>query len=194
LAGVPCHHVRVHVDRVHRIHHRDAVLVAEDVENVAAVAFRTVRDENLVVSHLETASPVVVLRNGVPKKFVTLLRAITPEGLVPPEFVHGSMHCVTNGERQRFGDVADAAANQAPAKRGVFVGERFYPTRNLRKEVARFKLQVMVVQKGHKKLGTQERAQRESKPESLATTNATEKTRLAANSTAGVSQAEAAAS
>ena len=39
LACVARHHVCVYVRRIHRIRHRDLILAAENIENVAAIAF-----------------------------------------------------------------------------------------------------------------------------------------------------------
>src|SRR5689334_9000625 len=48
--GVPRHHVRVDVNRIYRIGDRDLVLVAQNIQDETAIAFGSVRNENLVVS------------------------------------------------------------------------------------------------------------------------------------------------
>jgi hypothetical protein len=53
-AGVAGHDVGVDVNRIDRIHHRDPVVVAENVEDVRTVAFRTVRNK-IIVSDLDGA-------------------------------------------------------------------------------------------------------------------------------------------
>src|ERR1700676_2280749 len=47
--GMAGHHIGVYVDWINRIGNRDPVLMAEDIENVSAVTFRTVRDEYFVI-------------------------------------------------------------------------------------------------------------------------------------------------
>ena len=63
-AGVARHHVRVHVYRIDRIGHRDLVLAAENIEDVTAVVFRSVRNEDFVVSNVNFAVAIVALRDG----------------------------------------------------------------------------------------------------------------------------------
>ena len=46
-AGSSTHHVRVDIDRIDRIGHADAVVVAQHVADVAAVALGTVADKYL---------------------------------------------------------------------------------------------------------------------------------------------------
>ena len=62
-ARVTGHHVGVDIDRINRIGDRDFVLVAENIEDVPAIAFRTVGNKNLVVSDVDLAIAVIVLRN-----------------------------------------------------------------------------------------------------------------------------------
>ena len=48
VAGVAGHHVGVHIHRIDRIGDGDDVALAEDVEDVAGIAFRAVGNEDLV--------------------------------------------------------------------------------------------------------------------------------------------------
>ena len=57
------HDVGVYIDRINRIGDRDLILVAKDVENMAAIAFRTVGEEDFVVCNLDAALPIIELRN-----------------------------------------------------------------------------------------------------------------------------------
>ena len=57
------HHVGVDVNRINRIGERDFVLVAENIEDVTAIAFRSVGDKNFVVGNLDLAIAIIVLRD-----------------------------------------------------------------------------------------------------------------------------------
>ena len=46
IAGAARHHVAVHIHRIHRVGHSDAVALAQDVEDVGAVALRSIRHED----------------------------------------------------------------------------------------------------------------------------------------------------
>ena len=60
-AGVARHHVRVDINRINRIGNRDFVLVAEDIEDVTAIAFRSVRNKNFVGGDVDLAVTIIVL-------------------------------------------------------------------------------------------------------------------------------------
>ena len=62
-AAVARHYVRVDIDRVNRIGNRDFVLVAENIENKAAIAFRSIRDKNLVIGDIDIAIAIIALRD-----------------------------------------------------------------------------------------------------------------------------------
>ena len=62
-AGVTGHHVRVDVNRVNRIGDRDFVLIAKNIENKTAIAFRSVRDKNLLVCDVDLAIAKILLRD-----------------------------------------------------------------------------------------------------------------------------------
>ena len=48
-AGVPRHYIGIDVNWINRIGNRDLILPAQNIENVTAVAFRPVRQENFVI-------------------------------------------------------------------------------------------------------------------------------------------------
>ena len=62
-AGVTCHDVRVDVSRINRIWNGDFVLIAKNIEDEAAIALRSVGDENLVVGDVDLAIPKIFLRD-----------------------------------------------------------------------------------------------------------------------------------
>ena len=64
LTGTACHDIAVHIDRVDRVSHSDAVAFAKDVEDVAAVALGAIGDEDLFGADVATAGLEVVFGNG----------------------------------------------------------------------------------------------------------------------------------
>ena len=124
-------------------------LCAEDVEDVAGVAFGAVADKNLVVGHLTAAVTEIVFRNGGTQPFVALFRAVAPERFAHGHFVHGLVHGGNGGGGQRFGHIANAAADEAPGGFGIRLAKNFDAPADFRKEVAGFQFQKIVVQEGH---------------------------------------------
>ena len=62
-AGVARHHVGIDVDRVNRIGNGNLVLLAEDIEDVTAIAFRSVGQKDFVVHDVDLAVTIIVLRD-----------------------------------------------------------------------------------------------------------------------------------
>ena len=108
---VPSHHICVDIDRINRIGDGDLVLVAENVEDVAAIAFRTVRDKNFVVGDLNVVFAIIVLCNFGSKKFVTLFRAIAAKCLAMTQLLDCALHCFNCRARERLRDVTNPAPN-----------------------------------------------------------------------------------
>ena len=148
-ARVAGHDVGIHIDRIDRVLQGDFVLVAENVENVCAIAFRAVGHKNFVVGNVQPAVAIIVLRNRAPQKIVALFGAVTVEGFPVAHFVHGLVQGVDDRRRQRFGHIADAAANQAFGGSGVLVAKDFNAPGDFREQVARFQFQIMMVQVSH---------------------------------------------
>ena len=122
---------------------------AEDIEDVAAIAFRAVADKNLVVGDVQPAAAEIVLRDGCAQPFVALLRAVALEGFAHGHFVHGVMQGRDDGGRQRLGHVANAAADDALGGVGIGVAKGFDAPADFRKEVAGFEFEKIVVELGH---------------------------------------------
>ena len=86
------HDVGVDVDGVDGIHDGNAIVVAQDVEDVAAVALRSVGNEDLVVRHVETPVAVIVLGDRGAEKLVSLLGSVAVESPVGSHLVDGGVH------------------------------------------------------------------------------------------------------
>ena len=149
LAGVPGHNVGIDVDGVNRIGDSQAVFMPEDVENVAAIAFGAVRNEDFVISDLDAAVPVIVLSDDVPEKLVALLGAVSAKSGANGHFIDRRMQGRNDRGRQRFGDIANAATDHASGHSGVGFTEGFHAPGNLGKEVTGFEFQIVVVEIRH---------------------------------------------
>jgi hypothetical protein len=80
-----------------------------------------------------------------------LFRPVTLEGLAHGHFVHCLVHGGNGRGRQRFGDVADAAADEAFGGFGVRVAKCFDAPGDLGKEITGFELEKIVVKECHVK-------------------------------------------
>jgi len=60
---VASHYVCIDIDWIHRIGNRNFVLVAEDIENETAIAFRAVGDKNFVIGDVDLAIAIILLRD-----------------------------------------------------------------------------------------------------------------------------------
>src|SRR5258708_33942831 len=78
-SGVAVHHVGIHINRINRISDGDPVLVAEDVEDVAAITFRAVGNENLVIRYFQPLGAIVIFSDGRAQKVVAWFRAVAAE-------------------------------------------------------------------------------------------------------------------
>ena len=107
VPGAAGHGVGVHIDRIDRVADGHDIIYAQNVADVAAVAFGAVGDENLVLGDLHAPGAEVVLCNGMAQELVALLRAVALEGLLAGHLVHRFMHGGDDRRDKRQGDVAD---------------------------------------------------------------------------------------
>src|SRR5256885_11539859 len=110
-AVVPRHYIGIDVNWINRIGNRDLILPAQNIENVPAVAFRPIRQENFVIRNFDSAIAIIKLRDFAAEEFVALLGAIATERFTLPEFFGCCFHCLDCSPRQRLGYVADPTAN-----------------------------------------------------------------------------------
>src|SRR5207244_3393794 len=109
--GVPRHYIGIDVNWIDRIGNRDLILLAQNIENVTAVAFRPIRQENFVIRHFDSTIAIIKLRDFVAEEFVALLGPVATEGFTLSEFFGRSFHCLDRGPRQRLSHVTDATTN-----------------------------------------------------------------------------------
>ena len=62
-AAVARHHIGIDIDRIDRVRDCDFVLVAKNIENIPAIAFRPVRDKNLIIGDLNIAVVIIMLHD-----------------------------------------------------------------------------------------------------------------------------------
>jgi len=147
VAGAARHHVAVDIDGIDRVGHGDAVALAQNVENVGAVALAAVGDKDLLGRDLAAAGHKVVLGDRFAQPQVALLGAIAMESFAGAHRVDGGFHGAAAGLGQGLGHITDAQSNDLCL--GVGLAESLDPAGDLRKEVARLELEVVAVDLGH---------------------------------------------
>ena len=148
VTGSSRHDIGVEVDRIHRIGNGDAGVLGEDLLDIAAVALRPVRDEDLV--GFDPAAPrlVIVLRNRFAEKRVALVGAVTLEGLAPGHFVRGGMQGGDAHGRERLRDIADSQPDDGTRGIGLLVGG--HAARDIGEQVRGLELGVVFVDADHR--------------------------------------------
>src|SRR5438105_3940475 len=123
--------------------------MSKDVENVAAVTLRAVGDENLVVGYVDAVVAEVVLRDGRAQERVALLRAVAAERLAVGKLINGLVHGCNGRRRKRLGDIADAAADDAPCIVRMRLAKGIHAPRDFGKKVSGAELEIVVIKIGH---------------------------------------------
>ena len=149
FAGVTGHHVRIHIHGIHGVADGDLVLGAKDIEDAARIALGAVADEDFVVRHVQPVITIIVLGDGMPQPFVALLGTVTFKSLAGGHFIHGLVQSGDDGGGKRFGNIADAAADQALGGCGIRLAERLDAPADFRKQITGFEFQIIVVEKCH---------------------------------------------
>ena len=143
------HDVRIHIDRINRLHNPDAVIGAEDIKDVATIAFRAVRDKNLIIGNIHSPCPVVLTRDGLTQKFIPLFRPVTSEARALPELIHRLVHRLAHCGGERLCHVADPTSDQTRCAVRIRIRIGFDATIDFRKQVAGFEFKVVGIEKGH---------------------------------------------
>ena len=147
FASAAGHHVAVYVHRIDRIGHGDAVALAQDVEDVAAVALGAVGDEDLLGRDGAAAGLEVVGGDGFAQPQIALFGPVAVEALAGAHGIDGGLHGGAAGLGQGLGDIADAEANDRCL--GVGLTKSLHPPGDFGEQVARFELEVVAVDLDH---------------------------------------------
>ena len=107
--GMAGHDIGIDINRVNRIGDRDFVLMSKDIQDVAAIAFRSVRDENLIVTDVDSSVAIIRLRDFAPQEFVALFWAVAAKCFADAELLHRLLHCGDGNCWQWLRHVADSA-------------------------------------------------------------------------------------
>jgi len=108
---MPRHYIGIDVNWIDRISNRDAILLAQNIENVTAVAFRAIRQKNFVIRDVGSAIAIIKLRDFSAEKFVTLFGPVATEAFTISELFGRRFHCLDRSPWQRLGHVTDATTN-----------------------------------------------------------------------------------
>ena len=127
--------------------HRDFVVEAENLLDVAGIAFRAVADENLIGIDLDAALRVVVLADRLDEERISLLRSIAVERLFLCHFIHSFMHCLDADLRQWLRDITDAQPNDVCFRMGFFISRD--SACNFREKIAARQLLIILVNRCH---------------------------------------------
>ena len=92
----------------------------------------------------------VILRDRVPQQFVTLLGSVAAKRFTRAHFIDGAVHRCDHGLRQRLGDIADPAANDALRGLGIRLPKSLHPPGDLGKEITGLELEIVFIQQNHK--------------------------------------------
>ena len=108
-SGMAGHDIGVDINRVNRIGDRDFVLMPKDIQDVTAVAFRSVRHENFILTNLGAAVAIVGLRDFAPQEFVTLFWSVAAKRFADAKLFHCLLHRGDGSLRQRLCHVPNSA-------------------------------------------------------------------------------------
>ena len=137
---VACNNVRIDVGRICGLHDENALISAEDVEDVAQLIARTARDEHILGRQLHAALRIV-RRDRCAQLRCAALGHITVKALLHSLIVHGVMQCVDDRAAERQGHIADAHAVEMRA--GMFGEIRLGLLRNVVEQVGVLQLAVI---------------------------------------------------
>ena len=126
-ARSPCHHIGIHIHRVHRITYRNLIFRTEYFLNVGGIAFRAVRDKNFIGPDLTSPALVIIFRYGISQKLISQIRRISPECLRPSHFLHSFVQCGNDGRSQRQCHIPDAQADYFFIRMRPTVRAYFFP-------------------------------------------------------------------
>src|SRR4029450_6717960 len=139
------HHIGLDIDWIDRIRDCDFVLIAKNIEDIAAIGFRSLRDKNLIIGDLDVAVAVTLLSDYRAQKFVALLGTVATEGFALPHFIDRLLHRVDRRGWERLRDIADSAANQTFARFRIRFAKLADTARNFRKQISSLKLEIIFV-------------------------------------------------
>jgi len=120
-AGAACHDVRVNVDGVHRVAHRDARIGAEYLLDVGGIGLRAVAHEHFVGVDGSTARDEVLARDGLAQEVVAQVGGVASERARAGHLVHCAVERAHDRGREGLGHVADAQAHDARGLVGVLL-------------------------------------------------------------------------
>ena len=106
-SGTSAHHVAVYIDRINRVGHAYAVVVAENVADVSRVALCSVVHEDFRRTEVDAAWKVIVLDDGFYQEVVSLLGTISTECPYVSHLLHCLVHRFDADRWQWPGNVSD---------------------------------------------------------------------------------------
>ena len=102
------HNIRIAVYRVDRVSERDSACVGEYLLHIARITLRSVRDENLIITHYRPAHPEIVVSNGCAQEILTLVGRVALQRVIMRHFFNSLFHCVNERSRDTFDHITDS--------------------------------------------------------------------------------------
>src|SRR6516225_3194563 len=152
-AGMTRHDVCVHVHRIDWIRDRNLVLVAENIEDVTAIVFGSVRNEDFVISNVDIAVAVVALRDLGSEKLVALFGTIAAKTFAMLELINGALHRFNRCGRKRLSHITNSAADQSLRPFRMCFAELADASGHLWKQIAGLKFKIIFVEIRHRYSG-----------------------------------------
>jgi hypothetical protein len=125
--------------------------MAENIQNIAAITLGAIGDKDLIIRDIHTVFAVIVLRDCVTEKFVTLLRTVAAEGFPMGELIDRPVHRLDCRGRKRLGDVPDAAPDQRLSQLRMFIAKCANSASDFWKKISAFELEIVVVYIRHRR-------------------------------------------
>ena len=104
----PCHHVIVHIHGVDGVGNQHGIVLAEQVQQVAQVAFGAVRNKNFRQIQRHAVVGVVIADRLAQEAVALLAGDVAVEGFFMCLLLDSVVHSPRHRGRQRQGDIADA--------------------------------------------------------------------------------------
>ena len=106
-SGTSAHHVAVYIDRINRVGHSHAVVVAQNVTDVSRVALCSVVHKDFRRTEMDASRKVIVLDDGFYQEVVSLFGTVSTECLRISHLFHRLVHRFDADRRQWSGNVSD---------------------------------------------------------------------------------------
>ena len=150
LTRVTRHDIRVDIDWIDGIHDSDLVVISQNIEDRSSVALGTIGNKDLIIGNLQSAIPIIMLRNGCAEEFISLLRTIAMESLARPHLIDGGMHGLAHRSGKRLSDISDPTTNHSGGSLRITLRENFHAPGDLGKKITGLEFEIVGIERRHR--------------------------------------------